>query len=1106
MHAKLTQLILVAFVLTVWLSGSTAFGARNDFNRVPLGQEPVEITDRDLRAARQSLAGNEANGEITLSGSRAESPGMVVGWTTSDLQSIHGMTRQVEWRGEEYVHFAWARQLDSLEYGSCATIYEVWDPFVGTFLYSNGSYSTGCLVHPDLGYLNEFSRGTGVDAAGDGRAVIAAHHAVDNDFDITVWYDFLPALCFFSVYEHRINDDEENVWPVHVYQFSSTDTVTHIVAKNLLTGDPAENYVTYFRRIGGPEAGSWDPPMIVDTIENFSHTVAASRFSGKAAIVWAGHLPATPGGSESQTYGAEGDNDIYYMISENLGLTWGAKQNLTQSDPAIAGWRAFPDVSCLIDTANILHIVWPAREYSTDGGGTFPHFYGSRLFHWSDYHDQITVIKDANWDLPTGHHCHGGDYNEVSIVKPTISQCMNKYYTIFTQFNDIDGGIDDDCHISYLGGDYSGTANGELYLAVSDDLGLTWDIARNLTNSYTPSCDTGAFDPNCESDIFASMPKFGMKKGTLDFTGVPIVDPSGGAYTGDFYLDVFYVNDRHPGLCLYDAGVWTINPMKWFRIPCVDPNVQRIIKITPPGFDWPTRTMPSVQKDTSIIIENLGNDELEVYSIATVETNGPSGWLAVGDSGPFVIPHTPPGNFHELDVYLNHNGVIASGPITVEGYIVIASNADSRAEDTVFVRLTVADDIVEPEVSYISTGATRLTINSAGNVGQGGNPPEGGYNMNLIDPPDCDTTFNLDGYNDNASVYLSEGSPIVARYDEGTGKTLINYYGYSDDWTTPNGFLPLGGFKADNVPMPGYNFTETDTFITTDSTIGLVCKYIGPTGGDTAHSIIQRLCVFNRTGGLLEDVCLGVFNDWDIPSDSGVENGTGFDSFHKMMYCFGAEYGPDQYPNDDCVPADDRMGALAYYWGEQFCNVVLDTFSSPKAMWTENNATYVYPNDGFDPNEIYDLMSTMVSYSNWFSPDSDYADLHMVCDLGEFDISPDDTLYFTLIMAAVYGNRQSIEETVDQAKAWLGNHPDIWDIDITCCDLPGDADNDGIVNILDITFLISYLYKGGPAPPCLVEGDANGDCILNILDITYLISYLYKGGPAPICNECPETR
>ncbi|PKK85105.1 MAG: hypothetical protein CVT49_00760 [candidate division Zixibacteria bacterium HGW-Zixibacteria-1] len=69
-----------------------------------------------------------------------------------------------------------------------------------------------------------------------------------------------------------------------------------------------------------------------------------------------------------------------------------------------------------------------------------------------------------------------------------------------------------------------------------------------------------------------------------------------------------------------------------------------------------------------------------------------------------------------------------------------------------------------------------------------------------------------------------------------------------------------------------------------------------------------------------------------------------------------------------------------------------------------------------------------------------------------------------------------------------------------CCKVAGDANNNDAVNILDVTFIINYLYKGGAAPVCSDKADANGNNVINILDVTYLISYLYKGGPAPICG------
>ncbi len=61
----------------------------------------------------------------------------------------------------------------------------------------------------------------------------------------------------------------------------------------------------------------------------------------------------------------------------------------------------------------------------------------------------------------------------------------------------------------------------------------------------------------------------------------------------------------------------------------------------------------------------------------------------------------------------------------------------------------------------------------------------------------------------------------------------------------------------------------------------------------------------------------------------------------------------------------------------------------------------------------------------------------------------------------------------------------------------GDANGDWVVNILDVTFLISALYKGGSQPLPSYVGDANGNCVTNILDATYLIAYLYKSGTSP---------
>jgi len=63
----------------------------------------------------------------------------------------------------------------------------------------------------------------------------------------------------------------------------------------------------------------------------------------------------------------------------------------------------------------------------------------------------------------------------------------------------------------------------------------------------------------------------------------------------------------------------------------------------------------------------------------------------------------------------------------------------------------------------------------------------------------------------------------------------------------------------------------------------------------------------------------------------------------------------------------------------------------------------------------------------------------------------------------------------------------------------GDPDESGAINILDMTYIINYIYENGPAPNPVESADVDSSGAINILDITYLIVYLYLSGPAPVC-------
>ena len=69
--------------------------------------------------------------------------------------------------------------------------------------------------------------------------------------------------------------------------------------------------------------------------------------------------------------------------------------------------------------------------------------------------------------------------------------------------------------------------------------------------------------------------------------------------------------------------------------------------------------------------------------------------------------------------------------------------------------------------------------------------------------------------------------------------------------------------------------------------------------------------------------------------------------------------------------------------------------------------------------------------------------------------------------------------------------------------LCGDANEDGVINVGDVVYLVTYLYKGGPSPqPSDCAGDVNCNDVVNVGDVVHLATYLYRGGPGPDPGCC----
>ncbi len=136
------------------------------------------------------------------------------------------------------------------------------------------------------------------------------------------------------------------------------------------------------------------------------------------------------------------------------------------------------------------------------------------------------------------------------------------------------------------------------------------------------------------------------------------------------------------------------------------------------------------------------------------------------------------------------------------------------------------------------------------------------------------------------------------------------------------------------------------------------------------------------------------------------------------------------------------------------------------------------------------IVPTSMTFLDSF-PDFDGRVLEVVCSMVDFlDSYPLlwDSTYHTYIVTGGYHFKPNT--FIKRCEVWIRAH------------ISGDGNGDGKISILDVSFLMAYLYENGQAPRM---GDASVDVNhsndVNILDITYLLKYLYMNGPPPFCPQ-----
>jgi hypothetical protein len=130
--------------------------------------------------------------------------------------------------------------------------------------------------------------------------------------------------------------------------------------------------------------------------------------------------------------------------------------------------------------------------------------------------------------------------------------------------------------------------------------------------------------------------------------------------------------------------------------------------------------------------------------------------------------------------------------------------------------------------------------------------------------------------------------------------------------------------------------------------------------------------------------------------------------------------------------------------------------------------------------------------------DTDPADRRMMCSMGPFTFNPGDSQYVLVKLAVGQGSDRLA--SITKLKEILNLPFDL----PSCCLNRGDLNHsDGTIpaDISDLTYIVNYIFGGGPPPVCYEEGDLNASGFVDISDLTYLVDFMFGGGPPGV--PCP---
>jgi hypothetical protein len=1147
--------ILAAFVLAIF--AASAFGkAKYDEREKVLRERTDKITAYSFpKYRRKPVAWGDVPDPsntiehpvssrrplgVAQSPTGAASPGFVVVNSYNDDQQFPGGNRQVDFRGDSaWIHFVYGNA--GSPDGLSQTGYNVYNAHGGDWPRGAG---VGVTVQP----TDQEGLWPSMDVTPKGFVVIGtiddAGGSLENHFywQASRFSGFFNAGSQIDPSQYSTNfltSTNYLAQPRVEVQVWAGDTITHVIAVEsaytvLKAGNPFDirgNTINYFHRIGTAQVGgTWFGPVTIDTMNSSSGvqdisngSITASRVTPEVAVAYTHQHEQ--GIIHNQRY----DVEVYFRRSDSIGMSWNPPVNMTNYSRIEPSQTAFIATNALFDSENGLHIIWYANNTPADVYDDPIYFWGDfsgSIYHWTDRvagpNAGGTIVKahNADWGIDYNTQVCGFGAPGVGYVGyESIAECDGRMYITFSQWLDALGNWDygpeiDDCASGGFSDRYY-AANAEIGMVVSSSLdGLLWDAARNLTDTYTPDCDSAGFGGVCMNDGRATLSRFGMdvsQYGSLTWPGGELVDPTPAdspAYSGTHFLHLLYTEDHFPSPGWRNPEIYgevTLNPLKWMRIPCVNPIEAPQIAVSENVIGYPDYVNHGKADTMTITVTNDGNVPLTVSEIGTFEdAGGPSNWLATTQSSLNVGAGV--NNTATFDVILNDGGTVNTPGtiVALNGSIFLksdAANSDSLSIEV--IDFLVADSVIGLEFDTVATSITSLIVSNTGEMGYNGNNNNGELNLDYFNDGDC---------NAQATVYLYSGGPMVTRVDvDGVDTTFVHSQAmFQNEFSTDQSFKRvLNTQSSSKITDPDFDGFFTGTAVNFDSTIGMERTYYAPTtGGDSSDFVIVKTQIFSMDASPQGPLAIAEAIDWDIPGGTGAEavNLSGVVPGHEAVY----QQGVDTTTDPLCQPNANRFGTtmlLGYYLQSELSEDPCAGVCSPYGAFANRNDSLFEYDDSLQPAYFWKLMGENTGANAESSGEE--TDLHMVMTyVYDYDLPAADTFTVFSVVSSVHnGDANELAGNLDAAFEWYRVHlrPGCEQLCGCCVGITGNVDGDAgeLTDIGDLTALIAYLYiPPNPVPTCPEEANIDGDSegLIDIGDLTALIAYLYippNPEPAP---------